>query len=303
MAKDEHRKFRKCIFCNSELTGGENGTRSREHIFGKSLAEFVSHKTHWVVPTDFDSQFTAPFDNTPTTKGSSPITNITSRSVCKTCNGGFLREQLEDATPHLRSLINGSRFSFDPTAQEMVRLYLCRFAIIVDVETSNLDLELSTSELEEYAAKHGPLRYFDPTISRTERWQLKSSDFQANIRVLVGHHSGLLGKIIEFGVVPSINPFADIAEKRISLVIGNLSILLIIGMHDFVPPQSYIELCQPDAICWPKKPFVTYDDHYATYSQTEQIKWIRQCMRQRKQRRKIESNFNRTGIWKLPAPK
>ena len=302
MSKDEKRKFGACIFCNITLTGGKNGTKSREHIFGKSVAEYIDHKTHWHAPSNFNAQFTAPFDEVATDKGSSPITHLTSRSVCRNCNGGILRKQLESAFEPLCNLIDGKQCTLSKSDQEKLFLYFARFGCIVDVETSNLDLNLSSNELEVYVQKHGVTRSFDPIIDITKRSEILLYKRPKNIQVLTGHHKGILGKIIEFNISPTFDISGNLLAKRVSFAVGNLAVLIVLGLNPSGNAESFKAIPGKSELSWPAKPTVSYDHFYGAYSQTEQVRWMRQCVNNRKIRRTMESKFRKTSIWAFPHP-
>ncbi len=210
MAKDEHRKFKHCIFCNVKMQNAKGPTqRTREHIFGKSIADYLPQTAHWNVPKNFTDNCMDPFNYREVKKGSSQITYITSRSVCYTCNNGELRQQSEFAFDQLCALIDGRQHSLSIDEQHAVFLYFCRFGMIVDVETSNLDLNLSKDLLGKYISTYGSLRNYAPTISAHTRNLLLANTAPKNIWVYIGYHDGVLGKIIEFNIAPKITTIPE----------------------------------------------------------------------------------------------
>ena len=290
--KDEHRKFSTCIFCGVEMSGrNEESKRSREHIFGQAIAKLHPVTSNWMASNK-------QFDPAPK-KGSSPITHLTSRSVCRNCNNTWLSEVAEQAISPMENLILGKKCVLTAKEQRALHRYFWRFAAIVDAETSNLELNLDPTELRKYAEEFGFLRYFPPTIRGEQRLAFKNDGHMSDFTMTLWHHKDLLGADPTFNVV-DLGSHRDARAKRILLAIGRVVFSLEIGQHKPLRALEESDFAEGfiEQINWPTPNAISYDSFYSLYHQDQQTRYIRACFKRRSTRKYLESEFRRTNKWK-----
>jgi hypothetical protein len=259
---EPQRKYKTCIMCGRyDMT--------REHIFGKSFADYLDVQHHWkadqYTPTG-EKHAKRSFK-----KGPSPITNIAPRVLCNKCNSERLSGTMNSSLPYLISCASGESFSLTPDAQQSLRRYFERVAMIIDVCTSAEQMQQSKRESAKH--RHGPaLISFD----QRKAW-LNEEIAPENLNIYLGFHKGVLG----------LNPDVNIRHtaafknggiqygKRITMVIQRLAICLDINMSDFeCPGETFYPL--KEITNWPPNTDVSYDDYYALRNQDDITRRYRQ---------------------------
>lgn len=286
--KDEHRKFKQCIFCITSLTGKN---RTREHVLGRAISKQLHDSIHWRA-----QWATGPGFN----EGSSEFKNITSRSVCHGCNNEWMSRDNECILAPLKGMFNEVINYLHQEDQLLLRRLLLKIALIVDVETSNRDLEMSPGELEHYAMKFGVTRLHKPVVVQKSRESFKEGNMIPEIGVWIGHHSQLFGINPWFGTGNFRGPLGFPA-KRIIYVINNIAVITELGFKKS-KTSKFFELCHTpqSTLHWPIIPSVTYDDVLSQFQQTPRICRYRAAFNSPTERRRLEKHFKRTHTWDLP---
>lgn len=128
---EPYRKYTSCIFCSEE-------DLTREHLFGHSFAQRLGISMRWqAIGTQSDEAF-----EEQVRKGSCPLTNVAPRLLCTKCNEEKLSGSMNESLPYLDALCSGQEIeTLEDVAKDALRRYFERFAMIVDVCTSNEQIE------------------------------------------------------------------------------------------------------------------------------------------------------------------
>jgi hypothetical protein len=252
---DEHRKFRTCIFC------GSAGKRTREHIFGKSLASRFKVRHTWST----DGAMGKPI------KGGAPITSITAPVLCGTCNNKTLGNSMKASQEPIWDLSQGRRRTFAIEELQSILRYWQRIGFIVDVMTSDHQLSDTYKTTAEYERSE-PHRRSPPLYSEAEREQWLHHGHAPSFRLYLGHHLGVLGvnpatliapvHRLERGVTPI---SLRVVGKRFVIALGQLVACLEMGMPSVRPiPQSMALLPNERTSdwTWPPAQSVTYREFF-----------------------------------------
>jgi hypothetical protein len=286
---DEHRKFVRCILCgNTNLT--------REHIFGHALADYLAVKHHWYAAVSSADPATVELK-----KGSSPITNIAPPLLCEQCNTRRLTRTMDLSLPTLKSMCAGELTELDDTSREVLRRYIERIGLIVDVCTSNEQLaELPSTVAAKYLKRWD--RAAPPVIDFERRSAWLKGGAVPEITVYIGHHTGVLG----------LNPECNVAHfrfrdqqqrivgyaKRFSCVIHKLAVCVDIGMPFRDLPASLYDL--PSLKAFPTTTAVTYDDYYSARPQDRLTTDLRSRFNSPSQLAQIEALSREAGTLTFP---
>jgi len=177
--------------------------------------------------------------------------------------------------------------------------------MIVDIETSNYQLDGTRSDILKYANKFGPTRAYDPLIDQKERTNILNGVPSKEINVFLGKHKGRIGKLIPCNLVPQIDPFNhQLAGKKFIFAIGELVVILrICGVNIFSAHKLImLNANQHKHLSWPPHEQFTYDDFLGNYTQDRNTRWLRKLLGNRHYRRMVEKNILKKGDWDLPPP-
>lgn len=249
----ERRTFATCVFCGSS-------DLSREHLFGKSFADFLNVKTNWA--TEHNGQIR---------KGSSPLTNIAPRMLCQACNSG-LSQVMSQSLPALKAMATGAAFQqFEPPTRTALVHYFERLGFLLDAYTSNYELEVNTEKVQQEARDSGRLRTLPPIFSSFDRKEwIDHRRPQERIHIHIGHHPGVLGLLIPFHntffEIWQRRPDGSLAEvlggKRFAIALKHLAICIELGEEFPRPrPNSFYDVRSLHG--WPPPASVSYLDFYA----------------------------------------
>lgn len=190
MAKDENRKFNNCIFCGLLLT---EKTISKEHIFGKSIAKnLLEVSEDWKVHDSVTKT---------NLKGGGEFRFLTSKSVCRDCNSGWMKTDMDHAIPVMESIFASGFSSINHRQKIILWKYLARIAFICDVESSSLDLIEKNKEPSTQAENFGMSNLFQPVFSINDRQDFKLGKHHPLLKINIGTHNGRLGVNPEFNLV------------------------------------------------------------------------------------------------------
>lgn len=291
---ESHRKFKSCILCGRrDLT--------REHIFGKSFAAHLDIKRNWAARTTPES--VVPF-LAPVMKGSSPITNIAPRLLCAKCNNERLTGLMSDSLRYLKDLSDGNPITFEPKGISALKGYFERMALILDVCTSNEQLDGKFKQSIEYlhAAKH---RKWPAIVKFQQRQSWLDGAPLVGVSILIGHHTGILGlnPVMNFANFEvgerGVNGYTLHPAKRVSIALKELAICINIGMSASLVPCSFTLI--DDIAGWPTHPKVTYDDFWSLWSQDYETCRIRNAARNPQFISEMERLSRQQGTITFPA--
>lgn len=295
---DEHRRYLRCIFCErTDLTS--------EHIFGKALARRIPLKSNWSAHHTGPSGYAHP----PVYgKGGSPILSITASLLCNICNTTTLSKEVNASIETLFRMTKGHRLQLDANTVRSLRRYFERIGLIVDVITSNHDIDDAAKEKSEYR-RSAYFRQLPAIITDPERFAWIRKGHLAGVTVYIGHHRGVMG----------LNPYVNIAHgkvvnqatgqllawKWIVLVIGELAAFIRIGHVDHEPPASWLKLPSNNMVAekfsaWPSRDDVSYDDILVLASQDWDVVQKRFYFNLKPARRIIEEHSRAVGEMSYP---
>jgi hypothetical protein len=221
---EPYRKYSNCIFCGSE-------NLTREHLFGHALAEHLGIVFRWTaMAAAADEDLEKEVRN-----GSYPITNVAPRLLCAPCNGDRLSRNMQDSLPYLSALcLDDEMLRLEERAKAALRRYFERFAMIVDVCTSDEQLESAASNAKSLEHRLSAVNRNDPPIvdfAARGEWLARLA--QPPIDIYLGRHLGVLGLYVDMNVAPislKENTGRTVSRgKRISLVMRKLAICIDIG--------------------------------------------------------------------------
>jgi hypothetical protein len=265
MAFDPYRKFAACVFC------GARNNLTREHLFGHSLAQFLSVKQNWMAP---QIVVTRPGRLAQIKRGSSPITSVAPPLLCGACNSGRLGLVMQSSLPLLESLCEGQKTVLTDHDRVILRRYCERFAAIVDVCTSNE--QVSDMTPQQAASFQVQLQHQKPAITTfgsRNAW-LDGAHLEA-VTTYIGHHQGLLGLNPDLNVTHQ--PDFDGSWKRITFVVKHLAVCIDVGKPDISVPSSFHVLSA--ATSFPTLPPATYDDYLALWYEDQKVLFLRTFLR------------------------
>lgn len=256
MSHNAYRKFKSyCVFCPTPLT---KKNKTSEHIFGKKMQDIHPVKAN-LQARDQEGRLK---------KGSSPIINIQSKSVCRRCNSGWMSSEIDGAYPELEKLIKGEKEKIGVESVLLLRRYFVRLAILVDIESSNHDLS-EDMLTDGYVQEFGGSNRHPPILNQEERTGYKNSCDIHRVFIYIGHHQGILG----------LNPFMNNSpnkqldmtsptQKTFTIVIGELAVVLNIGgpftKYNILGGNSPFIALENKAISWPPNLKADYTDVYST---------------------------------------
>jgi hypothetical protein len=191
MAVPQHRPYKNCIFC------GSTAKRTKEHIFGKSVAKRYPVKYRW---KSTGGNLFGPI----VARGTGSILNVTAKAACGNCNKGFLRRELEAAKEPLMGLIEGTPHQNTPEDRGALARYWERVGLIVDVITSNYQITAAYESGKEFKVSKEH-RQTPPLYSDRQHKEWRGGGKLLDMHIYVGFHDGILG----------INPSTSIAHPRV----------------------------------------------------------------------------------------
>jgi hypothetical protein len=267
---EPYRKYSNCIFCGSD-------NLNREHLFGHALAQRLGIVIRWkAMAAATDEDLAKEVRN-----GSCPLTNVAPRLLCEECNGDRLSPSMQESLPYLAALCLGDeQLRFDESVKVALRLYFERFAMIVDVCTSDDQLQSAASNVRSLEHRLSAANRGDPPIlnfaTRSE-WLAKR--LRPPIDIYLGRHLGVLGLYVDMNVAPGTlqdnTGLSFTGGKRISVVLRNLAVCIDVGVSMGPVPSSMASL---DGIHdWPLQNMVSYDDYFSLRIQDEQTlktRWL-----------------------------
>jgi len=287
---DEHRKYETCAFCDSR-------DLSPEHLFGRAIAKAFPVKHHWQAPR-FDRRGIP----VGVKKGSSPMLHVAPRILCYDHNHS-LHKHMEDAKNALIPMIERHRKTFEARELQAVRRYWERVALLIDIITSNRDVSREYMATEEYRNSEA-FRQRPPVYSDQTRRPWINGDRLAGLHVFVGTHEGVLGLNPGPNIAPLLSGVIPQQRhgKRVTMCIGSLTALVLVGLDDIPVPDAFIELTDNvTSLRWPRSPDVSYDDYFLMHSQTVEVVHMRRLLATRHTRRRIEQHSRRQGTFSIPG--
>ncbi len=234
MAFYPDRKFNKCIFClrDKDKLNEAGLDLTKEHFFGDSIKKRIQTVGNY---------------STANVRGGSPMSHITLKALCLHCNNKILGKKImTPVTKIIADLYEGKSKSIEKANIALVKNYFVRMAMMIDIASSNYDVE--TGEIEKLSRVADSLLVkFDPIISDDERKKFidnietPSKPVDApRVSVMLGHFSGAGGeegqvnirffpgqREIEQGTAPF--------RKEFVMVYHRLAFVLVIG--DQNPPS------------------------------------------------------------------
>src|SRR5712692_3823058 len=232
MAIDEHRPFKSCVFCGNP----KKAELTKEHIFGKKVARRFPVEQHW--KTARDTIF-----GPVVTKGGGPIVSATTKLACGDCNSGPLSDIMDDSLEPLMKLIEGKQHQITPKDRVAASRYWERVGLIVDVMTSNCQLD-----------SPNPDRLAPPRYSDAQRKAWRDGGTLFDMHVHIGFHEGVLG----------LNPYTNVVHGRemgaarqlrtsqtFLMTIGKLSVHVWMQERPFPLPNSFRNLDIGHDWSWP----------------------------------------------------
>jgi|GEM_PF-2312739 hypothetical protein len=214
MAHYENRYFSKCIFCLKDKE--EVGNLTKEHFFGKTIAKTIPTKGNLKL---VDGK-----------KGGSPISNITLKALCRNCNNVILAEKIMAPVSNtIIELFSGKLEHIPKDKLGLVKNYFIRLGILVDIATSNYNVELDALEKLQFNT-NSHLVKFPPIVSDTERKSFLENFENPRISVQLATYKGNNGelgqatiRVSKFQVGHSPN------MKEFLMVYHSLAFIIIIG--------------------------------------------------------------------------
>jgi hypothetical protein len=135
---DAHRGFQGCIFC------GSADTLTKEHLLGKAFARRFNDAfgplPNWFVQEDEVG-----------TKGSSPIVSLSPPVACGACNNRGLSSDMNHSLEPMWRLVNGEAKTIRQADRRALTRYWERVGLIVDVMTSDFQINAAYRKTSEYA--------------------------------------------------------------------------------------------------------------------------------------------------------
>ena len=263
MAHNDKRVYSNCIFCRCKLI--RKKTLSTEHVFGDAVR--ARYPVVYQMHAGGERK-----------KSGGQVLTTQSRSVCRHCNENELGKTIEDVLEPLFRLINSECERLSVSDSKALRRYWERVALILDVETSNLDLENlkpNAPEINE-DAQH---RQWPPIISQEEREQWRKGKALHRVRVHVGRHHGCLGinPALNFVVNPVVGTLPEgigrsAHQKLILVVIGAHAVALDIGTPMRRPPsKQFVTLQARRTLRIEALADLGYDDYLSMMHQDGQV--------------------------------
>jgi hypothetical protein len=216
-----------------------------------------------------------------TKKGTSPITNIAPRLLCKDCNSNRLSPNMQESLPWLIALSAGDLMDIPPHATACLRRYLERIAVIVDVCTSSE--QVSASRARKLEHKLSELHRQAPALlTPADRASWLDGARLDRLRMALGRHKGLLGVNPDVTVVHGYADSGVTSWKRMTFVVGHLAVCLDIEAKGFSipvhfgPPGTFhlLESIQS----WPTEPEASYDDYFSLRHQDAHTQNLRRTL-------------------------
>ena len=265
--------------------------RSKEHILGKCVAKELPKTTHLNGSTSLICE--KPL------KGNTQPQFITSHSVCRTCNG-----RLGDEIDLVKDLIVGMclgrlRRTFNLDDQNLLLRYFQRMSIIRDVDASDRDLSEYGIDKLEYAKQFGSSHMFPPIISDKDRKEFLSGSTLSAISVFIGQTKwwGGRNRLVLIEDVPFNRPMPQLRARRFQIFIERLAIRVHVGniLGDNI--GSFIRIDGNSELSWPPRSVVDADQIYSSIRPNEEYEFVRHQFRNRRNRRRMISEFRKTGCW------
>jgi hypothetical protein len=261
----DKRKFHACVFCGSS-------DRSKEHVFGSALSKALKLRNHWQ----------APEANGQVIKGSSPLTDIQPRMLCQVCNNSKFSPFMEHALPVLVNMAKGEQIADFREKKEFLRHYFESRAMLIDVLTSNHELDASKPEVRE-AIKNTPTGHREPVFTAAQRKQWREKrEAPINLAIYLGLHNGVLGVLPymqiaseprepNHGYPGSVFAPDRALSKRIIFVLRRLAVYLDLGPQPCEPPPISYSLLGQLRDWPPPTPPVSYDDVFSLLMQGPEV--------------------------------
>jgi hypothetical protein len=270
---EPNRKFKACIFCDGPIDG-------TEHLFGKKIAKGLGITEHWQAL----NASTDPSTVGRVERGPSPGSYMTVKALCSGCNRDRFGPVMQRVTPVVLSMKGGTRRKISADEARSLRHYIERISLIVDICTSNFDIDDERRATAEYA-KSAAFRMQDPVRSGEDRsaW-LEGKDVR--LRSAVGFMEDVFGKQGDMNVAHAIRwpnglempaNFHTQTSKRITVAFRHLVLYAeLVGepAPNNVLPSAMVEL-DGSSFTWPPVDRLSVDDYYSLRSQDELVSSIR----------------------------
>lgn len=230
MAFDEHRRTRKCIYCLESIFGDASKQASREHIFGTAIANLFPKNL---------PKYKRPNSNKQAT---SRIVDIASKIVCEDCNITWMKDDMMRAIPLIDGLMTNKISLLRGQDIYFIIRYIERFASLVDILSSNQDIDLRTkkfgNKLPAYENSIDGKRASPPGINDRYRKKYSQKFKIPNLNIYIGMHNRFLGMnphvdvIFREGVIKPLSP-----SKRIIVVMKHFCFVAAINEPPFRLPN------------------------------------------------------------------
>jgi hypothetical protein len=291
---DAHRRFLNCIFC------GSTETRTKEHVLGKAFArrfnEAFGPLPNWVVQEEESHA-----------KGSSPIVSISPPVACMTCNNEVLSGDMNSSLEPLWRLVNGESHAIAWTERRLLTRYWERVGLIVDVMTSDFQIDAEYRATEEYARSERH-RQAAPLFSQEQRTRWTRGEALPSTRIYFGDHRGVLGIDPQTLIAPTYGfdrrgRATTATGKRFLIAIGRLAVCVRLGVDARTSmTESMRELSDESADwCWPSSFEVTYGDFFGLAIQDAKVRHVTWCMANVQIRKLVEAHTRATRRFELPS--
>jgi hypothetical protein len=293
---DAHRGFQSCIFC------GSTETRTKEHVLGKAFARRLNEAfgplPNWVAQEEELH-----------VQGTSPIVSISPPVACESCNTGALSRDMNRSLEPMWRLVNGEPHAVGQADRRSLLRYWERIGLIVDVMTSDFQIDAAFRATPEYARseKH---RQAPPLFSQEERTRWNEGGALPRARIYFGDHRGVLGIDPQTLIAPtyatdSQTPNSTSTGKRFLIVVGRLAVCVRLGDDARASmPESMCELNEGSGEwSWPRSRAVSYSDFFGLANLNQQILFAIFCMSNASIRREVEARTKATRRFRLPGAK
>jgi hypothetical protein len=282
---DVTRVFERCVLCGGAPPYASQSKRrsdqmpwmSREHLFGKSLADMMSRvqrpvQTKVLIQNRSGEQIS-------TSGGGRSILNEVSVCLCICCNNGF-SEVMQLAQPLIFGLATGTIEVLTPADKAALLRYFERFGFLADVLSSSH--ELTPKIMSSPHFKSSQWRTLPPVYSLDERrrW-LQGGRTGSEPMIWLGRHAGVLGlnPMTSVDCTFSISSAGTVLHRRFHTVIRELAIEIQFrgeAMEPYNGLQSYVRLENSTApMSWPPARLVGYEDFFKLHQQSEVISFLR----------------------------
>jgi hypothetical protein len=290
---DAHRRFLSCVFC------GSAETRTKEHVFGKAFArrfnETFGPLPNWVAQ---EEQLRA--------KGSSPIVSLSPPVACNTCNSEDLSGDMKSSLEPMWRLVKGESHAIGQPERRSLTRYWERIGLIVDVMTSDFQIDAEYRATDEYARSEEH-RQAPPLFSQEERKRWTAGEKLRRARIYFGDHRGVLGINPQTLIAPtytfdSRGRATTSDGKRFLIVLGRLAVCVRLGVDPRTSITGSMRELSDETVdgSWPNSREVTYGDFFGLAKQDTNVRHMTWCMANAQIRKRVEAHTRATRRFELP---